>query len=755
MERDVGLAPPLDFMPNGNFDPNSTGESVISGSPSPLRSNEKVQSRYLSPPMASCHDFCKYGKKNETDAVERRLNLRKFLNKKKKELPRDEKQNEVTIVIAGEKSTKMGTKPKTTSKMQSENSDHTEVLTSRSPTAIRNTIALGEKKSPKISSGNKQGIKPETNVEMGLLNETEVPQPMTPSPMKNGIASVEKAMLQTSIENEHGQAKILNSGDEKKIKAKKVNVIRGGTPLSPLRSNLALASDINTSKKPHIMEKKTKSPVKKPISPAAPEAIPQKVPPSASEVQKLKPKFSQPHKRVDGAGKPAIALKTKTLLIRSLSQRKSSKGLIGRIDQENKIRSPGTSVNGESAPLNPSTISLSSKSPRNSIAQRHQDNKKSTLAASEVDERKMLKPARPSSSSKITLDSVPSVHLRKLRSIKRTSTSHDTVPSLQLRKFRSVEQNPKPIDTVPSSQLRKLRSVKQKPKPRDTVSRFQLPTLRSITQRPIPHDSKSGLPPRKLRSVKLTSAPHENFWSSQPRKLWNAKQTSALRDMVSKLQPRKLRSIKRNSSVKDEDKVGKPNTESKSANNDLDSNPEEEVSECATHISDEGQSDEEIGGNNTAEVSKDEERKRFGRATTALTRPEENTSLPFKLKFRRGKVVNLRSDSGARRLWFGIGLLASASPNGNATNPNGGGLLRRRGSRRKSLDSRDPDSAVHSVVLKHQGVAEKKEEKSLFNHVIEETASKLVETKKSKVQALVGAFETVISLQEKKPISTV
>jgi len=37
----------------------------------------------------------------------------------------------------------------------------------------------------------------------------------------------------------------------------------------------------------------------------------------------------------------------------------------------------------------------------------------------------------------------------------------------------------------------------------------------------------------------------------------------------------------------------------------------------------------------------------------------------------------------------------------------------------------------------------------LLNNVIEETASRLVaEARKSKVKALVGAFETVISLQE-------
>lgn len=55
------------------------------------------------------------------------------------------------------------------------------------------------------------------------------------------------------------------------------------------------------------------------------------------------------------------------------------------------------------------------------------------------------------------------------------------------------------------------------------------------------------------------------------------------------------------------------------------------------------------------------------------------------------------------------------------------------------------------VVLRHQDAKEKKDGQGLFNNVIEETASKLVESRKSKVKALVGAFETVISLQESKP----
>ncbi|XP_052209433.1 RNA polymerase II degradation factor 1 [Diospyros lotus] len=45
----------------------------------------------------------------------------------------------------------------------------------------------------------------------------------------------------------------------------------------------------------------------------------------------------------------------------------------------------------------------------------------------------------------------------------------------------------------------------------------------------------------------------------------------------------------------------------------------------------------------------------------------------------------------------------------------------------------------------------KKENQQAYNDVIEETASKLLEKRKNKVKALVGAFETVISLQEPEP----
>lgn len=59
------------------------------------------------------------------------------------------------------------------------------------------------------------------------------------------------------------------------------------------------------------------------------------------------------------------------------------------------------------------------------------------------------------------------------------------------------------------------------------------------------------------------------------------------------------------------------------------------------------------------------------------------------------------------------------------------------------------NSIPEKVVLRHQDVEGKNVGQVLLNNVIEERASKLVETQKSKVKALVDAFETIISLNEK------
>ena len=59
------------------------------------------------------------------------------------------------------------------------------------------------------------------------------------------------------------------------------------------------------------------------------------------------------------------------------------------------------------------------------------------------------------------------------------------------------------------------------------------------------------------------------------------------------------------------------------------------------------------------------------------------------------------------------------------------------------------------VVLRRQDVKDKKDGEGLYNNVIEETTRKLVETRKGKVKALIHAFETIISLEEKRTFGNI
>ncbi|XP_059441698.1 uncharacterized protein LOC132173997 [Corylus avellana] len=124
-----------------------------------------------------------------------------------------------------------------------------------------------------------------------------------------------------------------------------------------------------------------------------------------------------------------------------------------------------------------------------------------------------------------------------------------------------------------------------------------------------------------------------------------------------------------------------------------------------------------------------------------------------KLKFKRAKVVDLQlhsdQDNAPRRLKFKRSVrLVGESQNGKVNTRKS---TKRRNYGRKEIGDIENGGKMKSekVVLKHQNVERKqKDGRSLYNNVIEETARKLVVSRKSKVKALVGAFETVISLQD-------
>ena len=165
---------------------------------------------------------------------------------------------------------------------------------------------------------------------------------------------------------------------------------------------------------------------------------------------------------------------------------------------------------------------------------------------------------------------------------------------------------------------------------------------------------------------------------------------------------------------------------------------------------------------------------------------EDKDDKGVKLKFRRGKVLDIRSENnGPRRLKFrkrviegnedGQSMARRTYKNKTSDvqtetddpsrlkfkegkvmegNEEKKGFTRRSFEKKHVEETNESKNGPESVVLKHQGEQEKKDAQGLLNNVIEETASKLAESRKSKVKALVGAFETVISLQDGKPSST-
>ncbi|XP_030533453.2 uncharacterized protein LOC115743015 [Rhodamnia argentea] len=129
---------------------------------------------------------------------------------------------------------------------------------------------------------------------------------------------------------------------------------------------------------------------------------------------------------------------------------------------------------------------------------------------------------------------------------------------------------------------------------------------------------------------------------------------------------------------------------------------------------------------------------------------EDKSCQPQNLSFRKGKVVEPRLENvPPRKLRFRRPRLLGECQLSK-------GDAGKKIFRRKDIDSAESKSIKsEKIVLKHRQVEKRENARSLFNNVIEETASKLVETRKSKVKALVGAFETVISLQDTKPKATV
>lgn len=122
---------------------------------------------------------------------------------------------------------------------------------------------------------------------------------------------------------------------------------------------------------------------------------------------------------------------------------------------------------------------------------------------------------------------------------------------------------------------------------------------------------------------------------------------------------------------------------------------------------------------------------------------EKSEKLAHKLGFERGKVV----DTAPRKLKFKPRKVIVENANGDKSRMNLKNFF--------GVDEAKGTNNEHlKVVLKHQDVEGKKDVQNLLNNVIEETATRLVRLRKSKVKALVGAFESLMSLPDAKSSTT-
>ncbi|KAJ6820464.1 uncharacterized protein M6B38_397145 [Iris pallida] len=415
METAITLVTPENFMCNGKMEQTTTGNVIPSYSLSPSRSDKKVQSRYLKPSMASCHDNCKYGKKHDYEAASQ--NFRTF---RKKNVVREREKKQEATPNGEERRMRTVTKPR----METES-------------------------------------KPENDFSAKL----DFSKAKTPTLTKKSITPAEKKILVTSRGNKRNQEKSLNLDDENKTEE-----VERRTPLQPQSSdkpnvinltNLSHDSEADALQNPGSAMENTESTVSEPISSVASTEIKQKSPPSVEKPQTIKKKAPLPLRRVNVTARSAILLKARAPLMRSISHLNSSRSHIARRNQEKKAtKSFGPLKSGSiaSKPLN----SLKTKAPvLRTISARRSQEKIGEGAARPANAFKMkILPVRSASQLK------PSVNARGNRESRINKNLHTTnIAARKVLKPLPASFSPKaPLEVVSSFKFGELRNVKTKHK---------------------------------------------------------------------------------------------------------------------------------------------------------------------------------------------------------------------------------------------------------------------------------------------------
>ncbi|CAI9111974.1 OLC1v1012330C1 [Oldenlandia corymbosa var. corymbosa] len=293
-----------------------------------------------------------------------------------------------------------------------------------------------------------------------------------------------------------------------------------------------------------------------------------------------------------------------------------------------------------------------------------------------------------------SINSTPGENKRAMRTKKGTKTSNKNKET--------------PLGTATSPESRKnndARVPKKVPIPRGTKNRTSLATTGSQTPKKV--DAKTA--PKKLRQVKSKNSlnkariPQSDDHDDVPEKIIHVIEMNTEN---SKGQSSELRE-------KQDSPTSNPLPEA-----------EEHIPQKITTLSD-------------------------NQKTRRAKKDHQSNGSPRKLKFRKGKSIQTeKSNAGSKKLKFKQAkLLNPENADQNAA------TMRIKIPIKPDMERDQSDettnNALDEVVLRPQTPIHKEHSQSLYNNVIKERAKKLVKTK-SKVKALVDAFETIISLHDEK-----
>lgn len=579
-----------------------------------------------------------------------------------------------------------------------------------------------------------------------------------------------------------------------------------------LRASTGSCHDFCKYGRKHEFEVKPRCPIpKRRIAPPSDKQIPTElgVPAVRKTTTKVKPKLphvsktlsvdspsftkkevSSPSKKVDVSSRQASSneekiaqneqkknlsekstlVKLKTMTVKLSSSTDASGGLIGRKNSEIKVaKQTGTS---KAAVKKKIASPVASLSPKPSSGRRSSEIKVSRQAGtSKAAAKTILESPAASLSPKRSINRVVSLNVQKYRSMKLVSPLKDQ------NRIRKSEPKQPDSEMVPEKTLHVIKvetenKVLEPSQYGSSIDSPLSPTLSSPKSSSLPKspalsfheeetqeeteytdikvetenkvlESTTLSPTLSLpKSLSLPESPAFSFHEEE-----EAQEESEYTDIEVETEKKVLESAQYGSAIHSPLSLilSSPKSSSLPKSPALSFHEEEAQEESEYTDSEVDEADDSVSeSSETANLNEVETSK--GNHKRTPRKADDKDCAPEKLKFRRGKVVDLQSEnSGPRRLRFRRGRVLGENRDSNS--------VRKRSFKNRRIEDdtngTDPDS--EKVVLRHQDVQGKKDAQGLFNNVIEETASKLVESRKSKVKALVGAFETVISLQESKP----